>query len=399
MAMRLEPVARVADASAGGHAVLRASSAERGAEAALGEIGRAFGDVPLALAMLFVSARHDREAVAAAAERALPGVTVIGATTAGEIGPEGYQDGTIVALGFPSRDFACTVRLIRPLSGYSLEAGAAIAGGLLAARGAGRAADWPHDFVLMLVDGLSRREDALVASLAPALGPVPLVGGSAGDGLDFGASFVLAEGAFHADAAVLAHLRSRCPVRTLRIDHFEPTDKRMVVTGADPAERVVTEINAEPAAREYARLIGLDRERLSPFVFAENPLLVRVSGHCHVRAIQQAEPDDRLRFYSAIDEGLVLTLARAEDIVEHLDGALSALSAGGCPDLVLAFDCVLRRLEVEKKQARGRMSGVLRRHGLHGFNTYGEQYGAMHVNQTLTGVAIYPAPGDAPADG
>ena len=31
----------------------------------------------------------------------------------------------------------------------------------------------------------------------------------------------------------------------------------MVVTEADPATRIVTEINAEPAGREYARLVGL----------------------------------------------------------------------------------------------------------------------------------------------
>ena len=40
------------------------------------------------------------------------------------------------------------------------------------------------------------------------------------------------------------------------------------------------------------------------------------------------------------------------------------------------------------------MSEVLVRHGVVGFNTYGEQFGGMHVNQTFTGAAIY-AP-DAP---
>ena len=397
MAMRLERIARVQAGAGCGRTVLRAASVARDAHAALAEIGSAFAGTPLAFVMLFVSAEHDRAAVARAADRALPGTTVLGATTAGEIGPDGYQDGAIIALGFPSRDFACTARLIRPLSAYALDEGAGVAASLLAPHGTGGAALWPHGFVLLLVDGLSRREDALVASIAPALGPVPLIGGSAGDGLDFGAAHVLAEGAFHADAAVLCHVRTRCPVRTLRIDHFAPTDKRMVVTGADPAERLVTEINAEPAAREYARLLGLERDQLSPFVFAENPLVVRVNGRHHVRAIQQAGPNDTLRFYSAIDEGLVLTVARAEDIVDHLDRALAPLSAGGAPDLILGFDCVLRRLEVEQKQARAGMSRVLRRHGLYGFNTYGEQYGAMHVNQTLTGVAIYPAPAGEPS--
>jgi len=32
----------------------------------------------------------------------------------------------------------------------------------------------------------------------------------------------------------------------------------------------------------------------------------------------------------------------------------------------------------------------LRRHGVVGFSTYGEQLNAMHVNHTMTGVALYP---------
>jgi hypothetical protein len=35
----------------------------------------------------------------------------------------------------------------------------------------------------------------------------------------------------------------------------------------------------------------------------------------------------------------------------------------------------------------------LQQHRVLGFSTYGEQLNSMHVNQTMTGVAIYP-PGD-----
>ena len=40
-------------------------------------------------------------------------------------------------------------------------------------------------------------------------------------------------------------------------DHFTPASDRMVVTEALPEERVILSINAEPAAEEYARLIGV----------------------------------------------------------------------------------------------------------------------------------------------
>jgi len=52
-------------------------------------------------------------------------------------------------------------------------------------------------------------------------------------------------------------------------------------------------------------------------------------------------------------------------------------------------------MEAQEKQLTGRISTLLRDHGVTGFSTYGEQLNAMHVNQTLTGVAL-PPPGDRP---
>ena len=38
----------------------------------------------------------------------------------------------------------------------------------------------------------------------------------------------------------------------------------------------------------------------------------------------------------------------------------------------------------------GAVSDPLRRHRVWGFSTYGEQFGPLHVNHTLTGCVIYP---------
>ena len=51
-------------------------------------------------------------------------------------------------------------------------------------------------------------------------------------------------------------------------------------------------------------------------------------------------------------------------------------------------------MEAQEKQKTGAVSALLRRFGVVGFSTYGEQVNSMHVNQTMTGVAIYPP--DAP---
>jgi hypothetical protein len=92
----------------------------------------------------------------------------------------------------------------------------------------------------------------------------------------------------------------------------------------------VRQINAEPAAREYARLLGKDPGQLTTFTFAAHPVVVRIGGSI-MSARSSGGPNGDLVFFSAIDEGLVLTLAEPQDMVAHLDRALSDLSRAGRP--------------------------------------------------------------------
>ena len=133
-----------------------------------------------------------------------------------------------------------------------------------------------------------------------------------------------------------------------------------------------------------------DPGQLTTFTFAAHPVVVRIGGAHHVRAIQQVSAEGDLVFFSAIDEGVVLTLAEPQDIAAHLAAGLAGLQGTGPAPAILACDCILRRLEALEKQKTGEISAVLRAHGVVGFSTYGEQVNSMHVNQTMTGVAIYP---------
>ncbi|PTE14987.1 FIST N-terminal domain-containing protein [Pseudogemmobacter blasticus] len=375
-----------------GAAVLPRAQADARDPAVLSRLAVGLGQGPFALILLFVSPEADR----AALETALDGgafdtAPVIGCTTAGEIAGAGYGEGTVVAVGLPASTFAAEVL---PIDLDRIDGQEAI-GRMIRARAAtaDRHPGWEGEFAFLMVDGLSIREDALTAALGPGLGPVPLFGGSAGDGLRFGETFVLWAGRFRRNAAVLAMVRTACRVRVFSLDHLVPTDRRMVVTGADPSRRIVHRINAEPAAREYARLLGKDPAQLTAFTFAAHPVVVRIGGRHHVRAIQRMAPNGDLVFFSAIDEGLVLTLAEPVDMADHLDAALTALGQDRPPAAILACDCLLRRMEAQEKQRYGAVSRILAAHGVAGFSTYGEQWNSIHVNQTMTGVALWPPEG------
>ncbi|TRW99731.1 GfdT protein [Paracoccus sp. M683] len=341
----------------------------------------------MALLALFVTPRADFAAVCAAAAEAMPDTQVIACTTAGEI-EHGYIEGRIVAFGLPHAHFRAATVAIPDL--HRLDAATQIRELILARKTASRAdPDFHHEFAFLMVDGLTMREDALMRVVAQGLGPVPLFGGSAGDGQRFDRCLVARGGRVMTNAAVLAFVRTDCPIKVFSFDHLEPGTRRMVVTQADRDRRIVRRINDEPAAREYARILGKDPDQLSTFTFAGHPLVVRVGGQYYVRSIQRVTEDGDLVFYSAIDEGVVLTLANTRDIAQTLAEDLRAIADAGDLDRVLICDCVLRRQEAEQTQRVHQMSDTFRRHDVVGFSTYGEQYGATHVNMTMTGVAFY----------
>ncbi len=349
---------------------------------------RALGPGPFAVVFLFLSPLADLSVILPRLQAGLPDTPVAGCTTAGEISEEGYTEGEIVAVGLCARHFGADVMLVPDLTRIDRQE---LIGRLIRSR-QGLAADhphWGHEFAFLMVDGLSTREDELTAALALGMGPVPLFGGSAGDGTRFRETFVLHDGRALRNAAALTMIRSDCRVRVFNLDHLMPTENRMVVTEADPRTRSVRQINGEPAAQEYARLLGKDPGQLTTFTFAAHPVVVRVGGSHHVRSIQQVAENGDLIFFSAIDEGLVLTLAEPQDMVLHLKRELARLAADKAPVAILAADCILRRMEALEKQKTRAVSALLRQHRVVGFSTYGEQLNSMHVNQTMTGVAIY----------
>lgn len=354
----------------------------------IAEIKREFGSELLSFLALFVSPKADFEGVVAEAMQHYPDVDVVACTTAGEISELGYDEGKVVAVGFPASGFAAKPLLIEDVD--NLKPGPLIDRIALArVRLQDQHPDLKHNFAFLVVDGLSLAEDTLTATISPALRDMPLFGGSAGDGSDFGRTLVSLNGKVAHSAAVLTLIRSKYRTQVFSLDHLVPSEHQMVVTEADPNQRIVKSINAEPAAREYARIVGKDPEQLDRFTFASHPVVVRIGAAYHVRAIQQVNDASELVFFSAIDEGMVLTVAAPQNMVDHLRNKMAELSSDGRPAHILGCDCILRRIEAEQRQMTRDLSDVLCAYNVTGFSTYGEQIGPLHVNHTMSGVAIY----------
>lgn len=364
----------------------RADPAEAVAEVAAGIAGRA-----IAGGLLFCSHRFEREALALALREQLGGFPLIGCTSAGELTERGYDEDSLVFIGFPADAFRMTVHCFDELDHFDPEEGRRAIRQLAssAVHSARELGDRLSHAALFLVDGLSHREELLTMTVQEALGDTVMVGGSSGDGMNFRETGVLVDGHFHRDAAVVAILSSARPMHVFSANHYRAGSEKMVVTASDPENRVVHEINALPAVDEYRRIAGRPGDALGAAFFAAHPPMVRAGGGDHVRSIQQANPDGSLTFYCAIDNGIVLTVGEPVDRLEGMRRLFDEIDqAVGRIDHIIGFDCVLNRIDAENRQLTGEVSRLYAARRVFGFNTYGEQYRAAHLNQTLSGLAI-----------
>lgn len=382
-------------ASKGAAGIRRAQSCAADAGEAVREFHAGVAQADMALVLFFCASSYDLAALAEAMRQAFAGVQVVGCTTAGEIGPAGYRDHSLTGASFPAGSFTVVSGLLEQLQQYQIPKGIALAQTLLQTlESRAPQASAANSFGLLLIDGLSVREEPVTGTLQSALGRLPLVGGSAGDGLNFGHTQVYFEGRFYSDSAVLTLVSTPLPIKLFKTQHYVATDQRLVVTEADSAHRIVKEINGLPAAEEFAHMLGISATDLDPLRFAAYPVVVMIDGTNYVRSIQKANPDGSLTFFCAIENGLVLRLARGVDLVENLEQALADIHAAiGRPQLLIACDCVLRKLEIATSPAKGRIVELLEQNHTLGFNTYGEQFHGVHVNQTLVGAAIGSGPG------
>jgi len=314
---------------------------------------------------------------------------LIGCTTAGEITSTGYHEGSLAGVSLATGALKVHPRLISPLSQFSEREAEAMARSIREELSLSSAFNKDMMFGFLLIDGMSMLEEKTISFIHSQFEGTSIIGGSAGDDLEFKTTRVYLNGEFVSDAAIFVLIETTLPFYVFKTQHFQPTEEKLVITEADPANRCVMEINGEPAADEYAEALGLTIDDLTPVVFSNHPVMLSIGGEYYVRSIQHVNKDKSLSFYCAIDNGLVLTIAEGVGLAKNLKNQLLEIKKQiPSPKLILGFDCILRRLEIQEKEIIDEVCELIKDYNFVGFSTYGEQFNAIHVNQTLTGVAI-----------
>ncbi len=352
---------------------------------AVAELAAQIGGPDVDAVLFFCSPDFDLRALGHALRDTFTCPTM-GCTSCGHFGPDGFHDSGILGVAFSGGGIHLRPYLVTPLSTYA-EQVAAIAQDIHATRENHRHL---QRFGVLLVDGLSMAEERLVAELYRRVGNLPIIGGSAGDKLRFEHTHVYAgDGRFLTDAAVFALFASEQPVTAFKTQHFAPSDVELVITDADPEQRLIREMNGEPAAMAYAEAVGLRLDELTPAVFSRHPLVLTLGDDTYVRSIQKVNDDLSMSCYCAIEDGLIVSIGRALDPLQTIRHAFDEVHRTlPEPTLIIGCDCILRRLEFEAAAIDHAMSELMAKSRVFGFFTYGEQFNGVHVNQTLTAIAI-----------
>lgn len=341
--------------------------------------------------LFYCSSTYALDSLAQTMESTFKNIDIVGCTTAGEVTQQGYEQHSIVAIGFSSQYFAISAKLIESMKKFdTISAQSTINDLIEDCQSKDLTPIKNNSFLLTLLDGLSSSEEQFLVTLNSATRGIPHFGGSAGDDINLAKTHVYYQGKFYQQGAIVIMVNTVLSFEVFNCHHIALPTERLVVTAADAESRTVYELNAEPAALEYAKLLNMDLAALSPEVFSLNPLAVKVGGQYYIRSIQKVnEADLSLTFYCAVDIGIVLTAVKMGDIFEPVIQKLDDISKRyGKPELVLACDCFLRRLEIEQKGREKEVQVINAKYNIAGFNTYGEHINGTHLNQTFTGVYI-----------
>jgi hypothetical protein len=171
---------------------------------------------------------------------------------------------------------------------------------------------------------------------------------------------------------------------------MEPTPLRVVVTGADASGRLIHELDGLPAAERWRELVASlgVAPPITSATAARFPFATYIGERPYVRSIVDVGATS-LRVAAAVDEGSVLRIMQAGDLVASTRAALAGARARlGPPSAVIAFSCIARHTEADDRGAGARLDELYASVPLIGFHSFGEQIGPLLVNHTLCALVL-----------
>jgi hypothetical protein len=320
-------------------------AATAGRESVRGALG---GRTPAAgdLVIVFPSAAYDLEALHGAAMEQAGPAHVVGATTVGAFTDEAQLQ------------FGCVAAYVAAADGIAFGVchaerdDADIAGSTRRAAEAAReraGEELEHSVLMLLCDGLTPDQREMARGAYEVTSAViPLVGGAAGDDLNWRATYTFGEGRILDNGFVTVWINSHRPM-AVSVDHgWRPYGRPMLVTRAEG--NTIHELDGRPALDVYVEERGVAlKEDARSFgeQCMERPIgLPNAHGRYDLRQVHEQAPGGGIVLPTGVPEHTVVQVM-AGDTEQLLEGARRAGQAAaeqldGPARLALVFSCCTR---------------------------------------------------------
>jgi PAS domain S-box-containing protein len=370
---------------------------------------------PLSAVLVFASVHYDLEELLRGIHSVVGETLLLGTTTAGEIcdGPQ-QESVVVVALASPYLKLRVGVGEGVSQDWRGALSQALSAPGIRPFFSGGEDAIWPElarhgksAFALLFSPGNTRHADSRSYEILEELkrlsgGQLPIFGGSSADDWRMEANYVLWGEHANPDSLLVAVFETQLCFGTALAHGFRPGPRQATVTRARGHE--VLELDSQPAAEVYARMLGMPQEELEgkhlTLTTGQPAGSPDPYGQHSINVASYFTPQGGVRFSQPALEGTTLTIMEVDEgslIAAGQEALRKALLRGqvGDPALVLVFSCALRtrilgeRMGEEITGMRDMVPGV----PLVGFYSFGEQGLAddgvnRHNNEVITTLVL-----------
>lgn len=339
------------------------------------------------LILFFASTNFSFEDLTKGFKENYPEAQIVGVTTTGEIGPEGYSESTLTVQSYANNFGKVQAVLMNDIVKYPIFDRQKL---MKAAKQVGIQLNskriTKEGFAYVFPVGLKAGEEKMLSVVHSIFDQdgFSIFGGTAGDDAKFVTTKISVNGEITETGGATVFVKPNMDFYIMKENIFKGSGKKVKITKANAEKRMVYEMDHRPAAEVYAKQIGVPTSELSKY-FAAHPL-GRKFNHDHLIASPfQVHNRGEIEFYCQVYEGAVVEILEPKNAVEEMEQTIGQFKEK-FHELhgVLGCNCILRKLQFKNERLTDSLNKQLRTlPNLCGFSSYGEQLNKSQLNQTL----------------
>lgn len=344
------------------------------------------------LVMFFASVSYDFAVLSKLLKDEFPNSEVVGCSTSGEISAHGFTKNSIVLTTMECNDTKVKGVLIRGAAKFPMIHKKDILATMKECGIFPGAKRHDDSFAITFVNGLCNAEERLLSLLYSVVDDAEfqVLGGSAGDDLEFNTTYTSLNGEVVTDGGVVVFVKTAKRFLIEKENIFQRSGKKVKLTKVDTENRKLLEINEVPAATEYSRVVGIPESKIGEASLM-HPIGRILGNNTFISSIASVNADKSFNMYCRVMPNTVVDIMELGDVKQIIDDTcIKMKNTIPEPGFVFFINCILRTLQFDTDKNGDYLVSTYNKHfgKVCGFSSYGEQIHRVNSNQTLVVLAI-----------